>query len=186
MKPLHIDFAPPSLLRSINHIRPLTWLLVCLGLALCISFAASAINLTRERDRRALELQTNQTKMVARTTPKPVAKQLHIPETQAKAVNAAIAQLNLPWHQLLDALEAATPPNIALLTIEPDAKKHLVKGMAEAKTSDDMIAYIESLKKQATFQNVVLTKHEINEQDPNKPLRFQFEAYWLTAVEATE
>ena len=54
--------------------------------------------------------------------------------------------------------------------------------MAEAKTSDDMIAYIEQLKKQEFFTAVLLTKHEINEQDPNKPWRFQFEAQWVGAT----
>ena len=33
------------------------------------------------------------------------------------------------------------------------------------------------------FASVVLIKHEVNEQDPNKPLRFQFEAQWAGAME---
>ncbi|MGZ5819748.1 MAG: PilN domain-containing protein, partial [Burkholderiaceae bacterium] len=100
-------------------------------------------------------------------------------EAQANAVNNAIQQLNLPWRDLFSAIESATPSTIALLAIEPDAKKHVLKATAEAKTSDDMIGYIEQLKKQGLFSNVLLAKHEINEQDPNKPIRFQLEAEWI-------
>jgi hypothetical protein len=45
-------------------------------------------------------------------------------------------------------MRAATPANIALLALEPDARKRSMKITAEAKTSDDMIAYVEQLKQQ--------------------------------------
>jgi hypothetical protein len=41
-----------------------------------------------------------------------------------------------------------------------------------------MIAYIERLKKVDLFVHVDLIKHEVSEQDPYKPLRFEFEAKW--------
>jgi hypothetical protein len=41
-----------------------------------------------------------------------------------------------------------------------------------------MIAYVEALKKQDLFADVVLTRHEINEQDPMRPIRFQIDAEW--------
>ena len=49
---------------------------------------------------------------------------------------------------------------------------------AEARSSDAMIAYLEALKEQELFTGVALTRHEINELDPNKPIRFQLEAEW--------
>ncbi|HZV65151.1 MAG TPA: PilN domain-containing protein, partial [Telluria sp.] len=62
--------------------------------------------------------------------------------------------------------------------LEPDARKRTMRITAEAKTSDDMIAYVEQLKQQELFAAVVLTRHEINDQDPNKPIRFQLDAQW--------
>jgi hypothetical protein len=88
-------------------------------------------------------------------------------------------QLNLPWRDVLDAVEAATPESIALLMLEPDAKKRRLKGTAEAKSSESMISYIEELKRQKYFSEIILTRHETNDQDPNRPLRFLFEAQWL-------
>lgn len=58
----------------------------------------------------------------------------------------------------------------------------MLKATAEAKASDDMVGYVEQLKKQGLFSNVLLTRHEINEQDPNKPIRFQLEAEWIEAA----
>ncbi|UUZ49987.1 hypothetical protein LP420_07885 [Massilia sp. B-10] len=60
-------------------------------------------------------------------------------------------QLNLPWRALHDAIGAATPPEIAMLALEPDARKRTMKITAEAKSSDAMIGYVEELKKQELF-----------------------------------
>jgi Tfp pilus assembly protein PilN len=104
-----------------------------------------------------------------------------VPEAQAAAVNAAVLQLNLPWRALHDAVQAGTPANIALLAMEPDARKNSVRITAEAKSSDDMIAYVEQLQKGDWFSAVLLSRHEINEQDPNRPIRFQLDAQWRPA-----
>jgi Tfp pilus assembly protein PilN len=104
-----------------------------------------------------------------------------VPEAQAAAVNAAVLQLNLPWRALHDAVQAGTPASIALLAMEPDAKKSSVRITAEAKSSDDMIAYVEQLQKGEWFSAVLLTRHEVNEQDPNRPIRFQLDAQWRPA-----
>jgi len=90
-------------------------------------------------------------------------------------------QLNLPWRGLHDAIQAATPAAIALLALEPDARKGSVRITAEARTSDDMIAYVGQLQRIDWFGTVLLARHEINEQDPNRPIRFQIDARWKNA-----
>jgi Tfp pilus assembly protein PilN len=178
MRKLQIDFAPPSLRRSLFHLAPATWIGLAAGLALCFGAALTAGQLAQQRQARA-ELVQRQSQHQARLThvPTPVAH-TPIPTAQAQAVNAAIGQLNLPWRDLQDALAAATPTNVALLALEPDAKKRQLKLRGEAKSSDDMVAYIEALKAQEFFSDVVLMKHEINDQDPNRPIRFQLAASW--------
>ncbi len=93
-------------------------------------------------------------------------------------MNAAVLQLNLPWRALHDAIAAATPKDIALLALEPDPRRRSMKITAEARTSDEMIAYVERLKQQELFGAVALLRHEINELDPNRPIRFQLDAQW--------
>lgn len=182
MNRIDIDFAPRTLHRSVVRTRLLVWLGGLLGLALCGGAALTAYKLQNKIDTQDAALRQVKIKLSERSDKLPLPKKTSISDIQAVAVNAAIAQLNLPWRDVFDAVEAATPKTIALLALQPDAKRNLLKGMAEAKTSDDMIGYIEQLKKQEFFTTVLLTKHEINEQDPNKPLRFQFEAQWAGAA----
>jgi Tfp pilus assembly protein PilN len=44
-----------------------------------------------------------------------------------------------------------------------------------------MLAYVRQLGQQDWFSAVALVRHEINEQDPNRPIRFQVDAAWRPA-----
>ena len=178
MKRLRIDFAAPGLARELQRAGPGTWLLVALAAFLCASAATLGWRLLEQQRRFAVELndaqlRANVPRVVAVAAPLP-----HISEQQAGAVNDAVMQLNLPWRALHDVIADATPASIALLALEPDARKQTLKITAEAKNPDDMVAYVAALGQQELFANVGLTRHEISEQDPNRPLRFQVEAQW--------
>ena len=178
MNQLPIDFAPPSVRRTIHRTSTRAWIMGAVGLTLCVAAGVlGARLLARQQSDEALlaaaRVRANVPVVVAVAHTGP-----RIPEQQAAAVNAAVMQLNLPWRALQDAIGAATPPAIAMLALEPDARKHSMKITAEAKSSDAMIAYVEELKKQELFSDVALTRHEINEQDPARPIRFQIEAEW--------
>ena len=179
MRPISIDFAPRSAKRAALSGGVVGWLALLTGVVLCVSVGLTLFGLVQKQSVQTAALQQARNRLQQRTAQKPAPKKTLIPESQENAVNAAVSQLNLPWRDMFDAIEAATPAAIALLALEPDAKKHMVKGQAEARNSNDMLSYIEQLKKQAFFTSVILTKHEINEQDSNKPMRFQFEAEWL-------
>jgi Tfp pilus assembly protein PilN len=154
------------------------WALFFIG---CALFGASAGLRKRQGEVELLRAQSQVSSDAQAKLAAPVVVRPPVPEAQAAAVNAAVLQLNLPWRALHDALQAATPANIALLALEPDAKKSSLRITAEAKSSDDMIAYVEQLQKADWFTTVALTRHEINEQDPNRPIRFQIDALWRPA-----
>ncbi|MET3134887.1 Tfp pilus assembly protein PilN [Oxalobacteraceae bacterium GrIS 1.11] len=178
MTRMRIDFARPSLWRTLYHVHPAAWAGAALGLALCVSAALAGYQLLEQQRGRAAQALLARARQAARqVVPATVAK-VPIEPARAAAVNAAILQLNLPWRDVQDAVAAATPATVALLALEPDARKHALKIGAETKTSEAMIAYIEALKEQEFFTSVVLSRHEINEQDPNRPIRFQIEAQW--------
>ena len=180
MTRLDIDFAPASWQRSLTRVHPLSWCLLALALVFGVVILTKAEKILRQQQEQQQELQRKQTRLFQRAPPPPPVPRRTTPETQARAVNLAVLQLNLPWRDLLNALEDGTPKTIALLSIEPDAKKQSLKGVAEAADSDAMLDFISQLKQQSFFDQVNLSKHEINEQDPNKPLRFQFEARWTS------
>lgn len=175
MKPVRIDFARPSLRRAIWRTSFTYRVLSLLGLALCTT-AIVAILQTRAIQREQQARKTQALKEQMRSAA-PVKKTL-IPLAQANAVNQIVAKLNLPWHELQEAIENATSGKVALLTLEPDAKSHTMKITAETPNSDEMLAYIERLKRQEFFLDAVLNKHEINEQDAQRPLRFQLDVQW--------
>jgi hypothetical protein len=186
MNRIDIDFAPFSVPRILRRTRMASWLFLLAAIALWAFIAITSIKLNHQKNVNASNLskvmQDAQRRLDEQNARKQAISKVTIPEAQAGAVNKAIEQLNLPWRDLFNAIESATPATIALLAIEPDAKKHVLKATAEVKASDDMVGYVEQLKKQGLFSNVLLTKHEINAQDPNKPIRFQLEAEWIEAA----
>jgi Tfp pilus assembly protein PilN len=166
MNKVRIDFAPASLRRTVFHAPRATWALLWIALILLPQLVTSQLRYRDELRKHAARVARVQAAQAA---------------AQAGAVNAAVRQLNLPWRALHDAVAAATPPAIALLALEPDANKSSVRITAEAKSSDDMIAYVAGLRALDWFSGVLLTRHEINEQDPNRPIRFQIDAQWKAA-----
>lgn len=92
--------------------------------------------------------------------------------------NGLIRQLTLPWEALFSTFELATNKDVALLSIEPDAKKRIVKVTAESKTVQGMLEYMKRLQKSPLLDEVVLQKHEVQMQDPEKPLRFIVTSVW--------
>jgi len=180
MKKVRIDFAPPGLVRSVLRTPRGAWAVLWIVFVLAMVLAALNIKLKqRESEIGQLLAKARARAVVPASAPTPA--RTPVPEAQAAAVNAAVLQLNLPWRALHDAVQAGTPANVALLALEPDARKSLLRITAEAKTSDDMIAYVEQLKKSEWFSGVLLARHEINEQDPNRPIRFQLDAQWRPA-----
>jgi Tfp pilus assembly protein PilN len=182
MRKISIDFAPPSLARTWHRAPRGTWSLLLAAFALAGPLASSVAqyrSLQREQAQRNAQVVQAQVRAAARTPAAAPART--VPPAQAGAVNASVQQLNLPWRGLHDAVQVATPATIALLALEPDAKKSSVRITAEAKNSEDMIAYVEALQHIEWFSTVLLARHEINEQDANRPIRFQVDAQWRAA-----
>lgn len=190
MKKIAIDFAPPTLARSWYRLGPRGWLLLALGVLLAgAAIALGAQMLARQRafDGQLAAVRASVARPAAAAAAASAAAAVPvapISAAQANAVNAAILQLNLPWPALREAIGAATPATVALLALEPDPRRRNLKITAETKDTDTMIAYVAQLKRQELFGDVVLLRHEINELDPNRPVRFEIDAPWNTIGEA--
>lgn len=96
-------------------------------------------------------------------------------QLQIRGYNSVIRQLNLPWKNIFDDLEAATPTDVALISIEPDGARSTVKLVAEAKSLTTLLNYSSKLQQTGIFGQLTFSKHETNEQDVNKPIRLSFE-----------
>ena len=178
MRPLAIDFAPHTA-RSLWYRLPRSVLLL-LVVSLVMSLVAGWNMLM-------LAQQTAQVQealaMVGEHDNAPVEKVRpsaapEVTPTQAVSVNTAIKKLNVPWEELLDSLEEAANPKVALLELRPDTVSRQLLGVAEASNSDAMFAYVHNLKRQPMLTTAHLISHQVSEQDRNKPIRFEFTATW--------
>ncbi len=56
-----------------------------------------------------------------------------------------LRQLSLPWNALFKAVEASGGQSIALLSLEPDLQKGMVKISGEAKDLEALLNYVRQL-----------------------------------------
>lgn len=106
-------------------------------------------------------------------------------ESEARAMAAEIKQANdtirlynVPWDSLFLAVESSASKNVALLTMEPNAEKHVLRITAEAKTVGEALDFMRRLGERKELRNVYLQHHQIQDQDSEKPLQFAVVADW--------
>lgn len=96
-----------------------------------------------------------------------------------RASDVAFA-LKVPWNDLFASVEAANTPNVALLSIESDTGKRQVKISGEAKDIESVLDYLRFLGAQPRLANVYLQSHQLQQQDPQHPVRFVLGAAWVS------
>lgn len=94
-------------------------------------------------------------------------------------VSAARQALALPWEPLFAMLERIQGPDVRILAIDPNAKKHMLKLTVEAASAEAMLAYVKTLGSQAILQDVVLQSHQYTADGRALPFSFMIEAVWL-------
>jgi hypothetical protein len=95
--------------------------------------------------------------------------------------SATVENLATPWGRLLDDLEAATGDSagsVALLEIEPDREHHKIRVLAEARSLVAALGYLERLQRAGTLVNPLLESHELQKEDPERPVRVKIMADW--------
>jgi len=97
---------------------------------------------------------------------------------EIKHANEVLNQITLPWDRLFQAVEWSSGKDVALLTIEPDAEKNEVKISGEAKNIAALLGYIKHLAEQDVFSNVYLQSHQVQQHNPEKPVRFALVVTW--------
>jgi Tfp pilus assembly protein PilN len=98
---------------------------------------------------------------------------------EIRHANEVIGQIALPWDRLFKAVEAAASNKVGLLGITPDQKGGTVEVSGECADLQTMFDYVKRLDRQASLGRVYLLNHQINAQDPQRPVRFTVTASWL-------
>ena len=169
-----IDFAPASWSRLLEETGPAARLAALAGLLLCLIAVWQAQRALTAIDGTEEEIAGVRGELDQHLRQKRAPVESGLGEEQAAAVNAAVRQLNLPWRDVLDAVEAGTPPSLELLSLEPDSKRSVIRIEAETSDSEHMLAAVEQMKGQPFLAGVFLTRHAAEEHS----LRLQIEAAW--------
>jgi hypothetical protein len=104
-----------------------------------------------------------------------------LPESTLREIrhaNEVIDQIATPWTRLFAAIDAAGSSKVALLGIEPDPRDGTVEISAESADLRAMFDYVKRLDRQATLDGVYLLNHQIDMQNPQRPVRFKVTAAW--------
>ena len=90
-------------------------------------------------------------------------------------------QLGTPWTAVLSDLEAAsrdTKGRVALLSVEPDYDKHLVRINAESRDLSVALEYLRRLQESPSLRFPMLDSHDVVAEDKEHPVRFAMTAQW--------
>lgn len=97
----------------------------------------------------------------------------------ARRAQQVALELRLPWLQLFDAVEAAADPAaVALLSIEPDARRSALRISGEARSKKAMLDYMRRLGEQAPMVRAVLESHQQRAAGSGGPVQFTLVATW--------
>lgn len=155
-----------------------------IGIGVLAAGLALAVAVTVQYWRLSDELSATEARLAQaqRSAPAPRAAGRIDDKEMQQAVRAASAvaqELSRPWDALFRALENAKTEDVALLAIEPDATKGMVRITGEARQRQAMLDYIARLDKEAVLQDVFLVEHQIQQQVAEKPIRFSLAALWV-------
>jgi hypothetical protein len=148
--------------------------LLAIGAAACIVVATDYRDLANRREGLDMRLEGLHAK---HRTVKPD----KATERLNEEAGVAFAEISTPWSQLLQELEVASAESsgsVAVLGIEPDRDKHQIRVLAEARTLPGALAYVERLQKSQALRYPMLESHEVQQKDPQRPVRFQIRADW--------
>lgn len=178
MRHLPLDLAPFSVRREWYRVRPVARVVAVAGLLLCMVAGLRIHGLLSRLDTLDAEMSRITERAQRSAHAASHVSRDPIDPKQSAAVNAAIARLNMPWDAMLDAIEAATPSQIALLSITPEPGRSMLRIEGECAGSKDMIDFLTSLEQQPLFGNVNLVKHELTKDGTENVLRFLVELQW--------
>jgi type II secretory pathway component PulL len=91
---------------------------------------------------------------------------------------AVLRELTVPWQDLLSILEDYPDHDVALIGIDHNPVQSQIRITAEAKNFDAMIAYLRYLQSSKLLREAILNDHEIENNVPGTPVRFQITAVW--------
>jgi type IV pilus assembly PilN-like protein len=159
------------------------WLLL-LGAIVAATSLGLLAHLDHQNDQLAAEGEALNQQQARMSSDRPGNKS--VDDSAIGQLRGARAELAIPWEDLLHAIEqvradwrddkVADP--VTLLAIEPDARDGTVRLTAQAHHFGDAAAYLERLRRQPPFTDVILVSHRQDAARPDGALQFVLQARW--------
>ncbi len=174
MRALKLDFA-----RHSSRLRYVGYVMLIGAVVVAANLAAAYVDLATDLETSELKwrkLKKTQSKE-SRPAPEKKAEWEQL-QAELKAANRVLTRLSMPWDALFQEMEASIDEQVALLSVEPDTEKRELRITAEAKNLGAMLAYMKRLQAIALFKDAHVSSHQIQLQDPQRPVRFMLSARW--------
>jgi type IV pilus assembly protein PilN len=116
-----------------------------------------------ESEREAARLRTEASAIRAQIN----AKELEIVASAAREANGIIDQRAFSWSELFDQLEQTLPEDVRITAVDPSLSADgdfIVQISVQARRSEDVDQFIESLEKTGSFRNMITPAEQTNEQ----------------------
>ena len=98
---------------------------------------------------------------------------------EVRQANQILRMMGLRWDSIFSAVADSHRDGVALLALAPEPEKRVVKISAEAKNFAVMLDYVKRLEAQPALGEVYLQSHTMQNNDPQRPVRFVITADWL-------
>lgn len=170
---IQLDYASASI-----AIRMWVWVLLTLSLLAVGATSWDYMRLQSVQAGLQLRLQQNTARSVAPAAATLPAEAHDKLQAQLRQANGVLVELGRPWLALFVQLEETLTPDIALLTIRPDAAKGRLRITGEARHLTDALDFVRRLGDSGVLIDVVLEGHEVVESDQQKPVHFAVSARW--------
>jgi Tfp pilus assembly protein PilN len=95
------------------------------------------------------------------------AKELETVANAAREANGIIDQRAFSWSELFDQLEQTLPDDVRITAVDPTLSKEgqfVIQIAVEARRSEDVDAFIESLEKTGSFRDVITPQEATNDK----------------------
>ena len=169
---LELDFSPA------RRNQPIGWVLLIIGVAAALLAGVQFQSAQAARLAMASELNATADRLPGAKKKEPARVGPPVDPRVSKAANQIARELQMPWAEMLAALESVPTSEVAVLGVEPSALRHQVRITAEAKNSTAMLDYLQALQAGPEFSDVWLSSHLVQAQTPGTPLRFIVQLKW--------
>jgi Tfp pilus assembly protein PilN len=153
-----------------------------LGLALLLAGAAALTLVTLELD--DLDQQTVAAEAKLKSLTRGLASAAgaksagNAKDAAGTAAGEVLAQLRAPWPELLEQLEAMADLPVAVLDLDAQARGRTLRLAGEAKTMDEVLAFVEKLRQSKRLDDVFLQGHEARKVGAVDVIAFTVQATW--------